>query len=269
MSIASGYFNGVNDSANLTANVLTGSDGNATIQLWGGVNAGPFNIQPVVSENTNAKDLNNGNLTMPVTYNLGVVGLSVQKQSINRSNVRYLDLVLADPASIPDIAALNSNIVLQKIATASMSGGANITASNITMNGTNAVKTTVGWTFDFGTGGIGTGGADSIEADGVYQFANMTGSPSVGLPRSYPFHRLLGDANGDKIVTIADTALVNTLTSTLAWRYNNGLAAVPQGELFYIGAGKWAGDMNGDGRVNATDVNITGRWRGRRVTYTY
>ena len=34
-------------------------------------------------------------------------------------------------------------------------------------------------------------------------------------------------------------------------------------------------DLNGadnvtiDGRVNATDVNITGRWRGRRVTYTY
>lgn len=50
MNIASGYFN--NDQANLTANVLTGADGNATIQLWGGVNSGPFNIQPVVSENT-------------------------------------------------------------------------------------------------------------------------------------------------------------------------------------------------------------------------
>ena len=269
MNIASGYFNGVNDSANLTANVLTGTDGNSTIQLWGGVNAGPFNIQPVVAENANAKDLNNGVLTMPVTYNLGVVGLSLQKQSINRSNVRYLDLVLADPASIPDLAALNSNIVLQKIRSASMSGGANITASNITLTSLNAVKTTVGWTFDFGTGGIGTGGADAIEADGVYQFANMTGSPSVGLPRSYRFHRLLGDANGDQTVNAADTALVNTLTSTLAWRYNSGLATVPQGELFYIGSTKWAGDMNGDGRVNATDLNITGRWRGRRVNYNY
>jgi hypothetical protein len=63
--------------------------------------------------------------------------------------------------------------------------------------------------------------------------------------------------------------LVNSLTSTLAWRYNSGLATVAQGELFYIGSTKWAGDMNGDGRVNATDINITGRWRGRRVTYTY
>ena len=267
MNIASGYFNGVNDLANLTANVLTGSDGNATIQLWGGVNSGPFNIQPVVSENTNAKDLDNGNLTMPVTYNLGVVGLAVQKQSINRSNVRYLDLVLANVSSIPDLAALNSNLVLQKVKSASLTGGANITASNITLTSSNAVKTTVGWTFDFGTGGIGTGGASSTDADGVYQFANATGSPSVGLPSSYLFHRLLGDANGDKVVNAADTALVNTLTSTIAWRYNSGLTAVPQGELFYIGATKWAGDTNGDGRVDATDVNITTRWRGRRVSY--
>ena len=89
----------------------------------------------------------------------------------------------------------------------------------------------------------------------------------MGLPSSYLFHRLLGDANGDKVVNAADTALVNTLTSTIAWRYNSGLTAVPQGELFYIGATKWAGDTNGDGRVDATDVNITTRWRGRRVSY--
>ncbi|MFM1802006.1 MAG: hypothetical protein RJA81_1358, partial [Planctomycetota bacterium] len=30
----------------------------------------------------------------------------------------------------------------------------------------------------------------------------------------------------------------------------------------------WVGDLNGDGRINALDLNISGRWRGRRVVYT-
>ena len=65
----------------------------------------------------------------------------------------------------------------------------------------------------------------------------------------------------------ADTALVNSLVTTLAWRYNNANTPIPQGSLFYVASNAWAGDANGDGRVNATDINITGRWRGRKVTY--
>ena len=255
-NIASGYFNSVNNVANLTANILTDSNGNAAISLSAGVNSGPFNIQPVVNDFRGVYN----------TYNLGVVGLAVQKQSINRSNVRYLDLVLSDPASIPDLTALNSNIVLQKVKSASLTGGANITPVNLTLTATNAVKTTVGWMFDFGAAGIGGNGVDTTTDDGVYQFANAT-SPSVGLPGTYQFHRLLGDVNGDKVVDAADTALVNSLVTTLAWRYNNANTPIPQGSLFYVASNAWAGDANGDGRVNATDINITGRWRGRKVTY--
>jgi hypothetical protein len=254
-NIASGYFNSVNNVANLTANVLTDSNGNASLQLSGGVNSGPFNVQPVVNDFRGVYN----------TYNLGVVGLAVQKQSINRSNVRYLDLVLADPTSIPDLTALNSNVVLQKIKSASLTGGANITPVNLTLTATNAVKTTVGWMFDFGAAGIGGNGVDTTTDDGVYQFANATGSSS--LPGAYQFHRLLGDTNGDKVVNAADTALVNSLITSAAWRYNNANTPIAQGSLFYVATNAWAGDANGDGRVNATDINITGRWRGRRVTY--
>jgi len=123
----------------------------------------------------------------------------------------------------------------------------------------------VGWMFDFGTAGIGGNGADTTTDDGVYQFANATGSSN--LPTTYRFHRLLGDVNGDKVVDAADTALVNTLVTSPAWRYNNANTPIAQGNLFYVATNAWAGDANGDGRVNATDINITGRWRGRRVTY--
>lgn len=253
-SFASGYFN--NDPANLTANLVTDINGNATIRIYGGVNPGPFNIQPVVTEDRSFWQ----------TFNLGVVGLAVQKQSINRSNVRYLDLVLANPNSIPDLNSLNSNLVLRQFKTASLTGGAVMgTPSNLTLDSTNCSKTTVGWTFDFGVGGIGVGGADSTTSDGVYQVVNKPGA-SVTIP-GYAFHRLLGDVNGDKVVDSADTALVNRLTGSLAWRYNCGLTSVPQGDYFYLASSKWVGDTNGDGRVNATDVNITTRWRGRRVSY--
>ena len=253
MKIAGGYFN--NTPGNLTANVVTDSNGNATIQLWGGTNPGPFNIQPVLAEDR----------SFTQTFNLGVIGLAVEKQSISRSYVRYLDLVLANPDSIPDISALNSNIVLQQTRTASATGGGSITPSNLTLDVTNASRTTVGWTIDFGSGGIGTGGGDYNTADGVYQIVNKSGS-SVTIP-GYQFHRLLGDVNGDKIVDGLDTSLVNSLVMALPWRYNAALAPVPQGEFFYLGSSGWAGDANGDARINAIDINITGRWRGRRVTY--
>ena len=58
-------------------------------------------------------------------------------------------------------------------------------------------STPVGFTVDFGAGGLGNQ-SSTATYDGVFQLAN-TPTAGVSVP-AYTFHRLLGDANGDNVV---------------------------------------------------------------------
>ncbi|MEI7923957.1 MAG: hypothetical protein WCJ40_18760, partial [Planctomycetota bacterium] len=254
MNIASGAFNST--MSNRTITVTADANGNFTVPWYGGANTGPFNLYPIVKDNVGVTSM----------FNLGVIGLAVERQSIERSYIRYLDLVVANPASAPTAADFKTTVSLKQIKNASTGGGANITAVpvNLTSSAVSVIKTPVGYTIDFGANGITPGSVaanpSTTDADGVYQF---TGNSAI-LPANYTFHRLLGDADGNGIVDAADTALVNTLVTQTAWSYAAANATIP----FQTGLSKWAGDTNGDGVVNAVDINITGRWRGRKVVYS-
>jgi hypothetical protein len=61
---------------------------------------------------------------------------------------------------------------------------------------------------------------------------------------------------------------------TSPWRYQNAsnltyvngnMSATSSNPL---AAFNWVGDLNGDGKINALDLNISTFQRGRRVTYT-
>ena len=251
MNIASGAFNGT--LSNRTITVTADANGNFTVPWYGGAKPGPFNLYPAVQDNVGVTGM----------FNLGVIGLAVERQSIERSYIRYLDIVVANPSNAPSVSDFKTTVNLNQIKNASTAGGANITAVPVNITSSTVVKTAVGYTIDFGTGGITPGSLaanpGTTDADGVYQFSGN----STIIPAKYTFHRLLGDANGDKVVDAADTSLVNSLVTQSAWSYVAANGTVP----FQIGLTKWAGDTNGDGVVNALDINITGRWRGRKVTY--
>ena len=95
---------------------------------------------------------------------------------------------------------------------------------------------------DFGADGIG-GNRMSSDGNGLYVLSidlDNDGTREFRLP----FHRLYGDANGDRIVDRSDTLLVAREVRTQS----------P------------TADLNGDGRVSVTDLRITGQQRNQRVT---
>ncbi|NBU65626.1 MAG: hypothetical protein EBS29_14155, partial [Chloroflexia bacterium] len=220
-NIASGRFDNANTS-NRSITLYTDSNGNITVPVWANNNPGPFQVNITQSDDA-------------TVYNypyMGVVGLAVQRQSINRSFVRYLDIVLnsanmstlSDNGNITGAALITNfanNFTLTQTRTASFTGGANYTGTAVnflTQSYTNIYSTPVGFTVDFGAGGLGNQ-SSTTTYDGVYQLANTTNA-NVSVP-AYTFHRLLGDANGDNVVDTLDNNLIQTVLTTPAWRYQN------------------------------------------------
>ena len=69
---------------------------------------------------------------------------------------------------------------------------------------------------------------------------------SIAEDSAFEFFRLLGDANGDAIVDMADTAVVDSLFGRVGINLD--------------------GDLNGDGIVNSSDKSFTLRnYRGRKL----
>ena len=207
---------------------------------------------------------------------MGVIGVALQRQSINRSYVRYMDVVL-DNSNLTTLGYnpgnFLANFTMTRIRSANAAGGANITDPNnyLSFNNPNVYTTPVGYTIDFGAGGLGNQPATTTY-DGVYQLANTTNA-NVSVP-TYTFHRLLGDANGDGVVDAIDTGLIQSVLTTPAWRYQNAsnltyvngnMSATSSNPL---AAFNWVGDLNGDGKINVLDLNISTFQRGRRVNYT-
>jgi hypothetical protein len=263
--IASGRF----DSADLSCrsiSVMTDANGNVSIPIWGNENPGPFQVNITLTNNA----------TIYSYPYMGVIGVALQKQSINRSYVRYMDVVLSN-SNLTTLGYSTSNFLanftMTRTRSAGFSGGANITDSTnyLTFNSPRVYTTPVGYTVDFGPGGLGNQPATS-SYDGVYQLANTTNA-NVSVP-TYTFHRLLGDANGDGVVDALDTGLIQSVLTTPAWRYQNAsnltfvngnMSATSSNPL---AAFNWVGDLNGDGKINVLDLNISTFQRGRRVSYT-
>ena len=115
--------------------------------------------------------------------------------------------------------------------------------------------------------GMAAGGVTAADAHLIFQsFAN----PALisGLAQK------AADANGDGVVDALDTGLIQSVLTTPAWRYQNAsnltyvngnMSATSSNPL---AAYNWVGDLNGDGKINVLDLNISTFQRGRRVNYT-
>ena len=268
-NIASGRFDNANYSSRSV--ILTSdSNGNISVPIYANDNPGPFQA-------------NITNLYNPAEYNypyMGVIGVAVQQQSINRSYIRYMDVVLSDA----NLTTLNysttnflANFTLTRVKSASFSGGANLTdTTNYLANGPfvpSIYTTPVGYKIDFGMNGLGNQTSTAVY-DGVYQLANKASATAVPANAPYAFHRLLGDANGDGVVDALDTNLIRTVLVSSPWRYqnasnltyvNNNMSVT---SVNPVAAYNWVGDLNGDGKINALDLNIVTFQKGRQVNYS-
>jgi len=169
--------------------------------------------------------------TINVTKANPLLSFDVQRGAVQRSYVRYLDLVFADAEGIADMIAGN-RVRLTRYGL-NGTGGRNV--------GLRGVLRTEGpqLTFDFGSRGLTTNGYYKItldlDADGSFETQRF-------------FYRLQGDVNGDRTVDAADRDLVS--------------AAIGQ-----IGPNLEA-DVDGNGSVTVRDRNIARSAQGRRLTAT-
>jgi hypothetical protein len=266
---ASARFDQANVS-NRSVSVVSDVNGNVSVPLWANNNPGVFQVNITKSDE-------------PSVYSypfMGVVGVAVQRQSINRSTVRYLDVVLSSSNLTElnyDVNNFLANFTLTRTRTASFSGGSIISdPRNYLANGpsTASIYTTpVGFTIDFGTNGLGNQ-TNSAVFDGVYQLGNKAGASVIPSNTAYSFHRLLGDVNGDNVVDALDQSLIQTVLARPAWRYQNASnltyvdGNMSSTSVNPVATWLWVGDVNGDGKINALDLNIVTFQRGRRVNYT-
>ena len=174
---------------------------------------------------------------------LAVTSFDVQHGSAGRSYIRYLDL------SFNETTGLQS--LINSIGTAS----SRIQLIHYDLNGQNGQAVSlVGdvqaidqvMEFDFGQTGLG-GNASSTAGDGYYGLMlDLDGNGTFETVKH--FYRLLGDVNGDRTVDNADIALI---TAALGQSGTN------------LGV-----DVNGDGKVNATDRLFAMASRGHHLLNT-
>jgi hypothetical protein len=164
-----------------------------------------------------------------------LTGFDVQHGQTQRSYLRYLDLSFAQ--SGPELDALLSGGRVQ-LTRYNLSGSD--AGSQVNLNGVHYV-TANNLSFDFGAQGIG-GNRNSIAGDGYYKVQlDLDGNGTFETTRR--FHRLFGDVNGDRKVTLADTARV----------------------LSNLGSHNPVFDVNGSARVDLVDAVLALLSVGRKL----
>ena len=218
LNTASSNASGIATSAGLTANNY-GGNYNVTASAAGltSLNFSLSNVAPNVS------------------------GMVVQKGSVGRSFVRYVDLAFNTTATLNDIvASIGTGSPRIRMTNTGLDGNSNV---NYSLAGKIAAVDAV-LAMDFGLQGIG-GDRNAATGDGSYLIEmDLDGNGSFETSRR--FFRLLGDVNGDKVV---DTLEANLVTQNIGATGANG-----------------ASDINGDGVVNAADTLLVRRQKGRKIT---
>jgi hypothetical protein len=176
---------------------------------------------------------------------LQVAAFDVQKNSTQRSFVRYIDVTFNknDAAIAEMVASVNdANTTNDRI---------KLTRRNLDYTNPMAVSlaTRVSavdqvMAFDFTSTGIG-GNRSSNVGDGYYELELDLDSDGT-FDTLKRFYRLLGDVTGNGIVDATDVSVVEQ------WNQPGGVG---------LGA-----DTNGDGLVNSTDRTLTVRAVGRQLT---
>jgi hypothetical protein len=175
-----------------------------------------------------------------LTVNGSVSGFRVNQGLTQRSFIRYLELTLDSNESAQLLLANPQRVSLVK---ADLNGeGSEAIALDAKLS---VVDDKV--TVDFGVNGLGDNRLSNV-GDGYYTFSVDLDGDGVGEVK-FHFYRLLGDINGDREVTSADTQLV--------------YAAIQARDAYDPNL-----DINGDGRINSSDLLLAQFAIGRKLKST-
>ena len=163
-----------------------------------------------------------------------VVSFDVQRGALQRSYIRYLDLVFESSDGLAELIAEGRLWMTRYSLTGTGGSYVDLTGKAVAIG--NRIQ------IDFGVQGIG-GNRNSKTGDGYYRL--RVDADDDGTFETWKhFYRLLGDTNRDRWVNVTD---VNAVTAA-------------QGQT-----GIRNEDLNGDLVVNSTDVNIVKKQRGRSI----
>lgn len=165
-----------------------------------------------------------------------VVGFDVQRGALQRSFVRYVDLVFESKAGLSQLLAEDR----LRVRHMGIGGGSNtpLDLTGVTKAVGNEIQ------LDFGVEGI-TGSRTSRLLDGYYRVSLDTDANGT-FETVRTFYRLVGDTNSDQRVDSNDLDVVATAFGTSGANLD--------------------GDVNGDGVVNAQDRNIVRKQQGRALS---
>ena len=170
--------------------------------------------------------------TISVTNKTELGGIDVQNGQTQRSYLRTLDAIFDQSDGLMDLIN-NNRLQLTRFDLNGQNG------SRMTMPTRTAVANRI--VFNFGIQGIG-GNRNTNAGDGYYELGiDLDGNGSFESKKY--FHRLLGDVNGDGIVSSTDKSQV----------------------LSASGSASPESDVNGDGLVNILDTSLLSRAVGRKL----
>jgi len=170
--------------------------------------------------------------TISVTNVTELSGIDVQNGQTQRSYLRALDVVFDQSGGLMDL--INSGRL--QLTRFNLNG---LNGSPISLPPRAVVGNNI--RFDFGPQGIG-GNRNTNAGDGYYELGiDMDGNGSFESKKY--FHRLLGDVNGDGVVSSSDKIQV----------------------LLASGSSSAESDVNGDGLVNILDTSLVSRAVGRKL----
>ena len=220
----------------------TGDAQNAgfTIDAIGNLRAAAiFDFETRSSYSIRARSVDQGGLATESVFTISVTnvtelnGIDVQKGQTQRSFVRYLD-ILFDQGGTDLFNLISSNRLQMTRYDLNGENGMVSAFPTPTVSGRQIQ-------LDFGVQGIG-GNRNTNVGDGYYELGiDMDGNGSFESKKY--FHRLLGDVNGDGIVSAADKSQV----------------------LVAQGTTSVEADVNGDGFVNVADTTLVTRAVGRKL----
>jgi hypothetical protein len=181
-----------------------------------------------------------------VTYSfasapLTATAIDVQNGVNQRSYVRYLDVLFSSSTGLSNLLSTDHVKVERYGIDATMLApgmGTPVTGFTLSQQG-NRLR------LDFGANGLGGLRQAGNGFYRVYLDLDLTAAFNDIPDRSFEFHRLFGDANGDGKVDVADTNLVTSQIGRTGLNLD--------------------GDLDGNGSVNSTDRLFTTQQRGKKL----
>jgi len=206
--------------------------------------AGALNYEAAASHTVIVRATDSGGLSFDKTFTISVqnqnelVGFDVQRGALNRSYIRYVDLIFESGVGLNQLIT-EGRVKLTRFGLAGLNGVNVNLSGKLKVVGNKIVA-------DFGANGIG-GNRNTTAGNGYYRFALDTDRNGTFEAWRH-FYRILGDTNRDRTVNSIDRNVVNAALGRKGTNLN--------------------ADVNGDGVVNSTDQNLVSQNLGRTLAST-